>query len=49
MVLGKISQASDDYDFMPDALDIVRQVLDDLQESNEDKMDIDSGSGHGAR
>ena len=47
--LGDISRVRDDCDFMPDALDIVGEVLNEMQENGSgdgDKMDIDSGSGH---
>lgn len=43
--LGEISQARDDVDFMPDALNIVNRVLDEVLESDGDPMDIDGGSG----
>lgn len=44
--LGEISQLRDDCDFMPDSLAIVRGVLDEILESDGDRMDIDTGSGY---
>lgn len=44
--LGGISQARDDLDFMPDALSIVRGVVDHVLDAKGDEMDIDSGNGH---
>lgn len=46
--LGGIAQARNDIDFMPDALNIVSGVLEEIlgEEDDNDKMDIDSGSGH---
>lgn len=43
---GDISQLRDDCDFMPDSLTIVRGVLDEVLESDGDRMDIDAGSGY---
>lgn len=45
-VLGGISQARNHLDLMPDALNIVSGVVNDLLDGDADEMDIDSGSGH---
>ncbi|EAW11143.1 ECM29 family proteasome component [Aspergillus clavatus NRRL 1] len=46
VALGGVAQARTDLDFMPEALSIVSQVLDDVTEGDADSMDIDAGSGH---
>ena len=43
--LGEIAQTRDDTDFMPDALSIVGVALDEVLESDGDRMDIDEGNG----
>lgn len=44
--LGGVAQARSDLNLMPDALAIASKVLEDVLGGDEDRMDIDSGSGH---
>lgn len=49
MALGGVARARNDVDFMPDALNIVSRVLDEVTEADADSMDIDSGSGQNSK
>ncbi|PGH14861.1 hypothetical protein AJ80_05787 [Polytolypa hystricis UAMH7299] len=42
--LGRFAKSWDDMDLMPDCLDIVTQIVDQIADESEDKMDIDSGN-----
>ncbi|KAL2857721.1 proteasome stabiliser-domain-containing protein [Aspergillus pseudoustus] len=46
--LGGVAQARKDLDLMPEAISLVSKVLDDLGDAG-DPMDVDSGSGPGAK
>ncbi|KAL3457771.1 proteasome stabiliser-domain-containing protein [Aspergillus heterothallicus] len=46
--LGGVAQACKDLDLMPEAISLVSKVLDDLGDAG-DPMDVDSGSGPGAK
>ncbi|KAF4163307.1 hypothetical protein CNMCM6936_000934 [Aspergillus lentulus] len=48
VALGGVARARTDVDFMPDALNIVSQVLDET-DADADSMDIDSGSGRSSK
>ncbi|KAL2808674.1 proteasome stabiliser-domain-containing protein [Aspergillus granulosus] len=48
IALGGVAQARKDLDLMPEAISLVSKVLDDLGDAG-DPMDIDSGSGPGAK
>ncbi|RAH83393.1 proteasome component [Aspergillus japonicus CBS 114.51] len=43
IVLGEVSQAREDLDFMPETISIVTQVLDQIEEDG-DPMEVDAGS-----
>jgi hypothetical protein len=49
VALGGVARARKDVDFMPDALNIVSRVLDEVTDADTDSMDIDSGSGHNSK
>ncbi|KAH3247679.1 hypothetical protein KXW31_001125 [Aspergillus fumigatus] len=49
VALGGVARARSDVDFMPDALNIVSRVLDEVTEADADSMDIDSGSGQNSK
>ncbi|EAW15874.1 ECM29 family proteasome component [Aspergillus fischeri NRRL 181] len=49
VALGGVARARKDVDFMPDALNIVSRVLDEVTEADADSMDIDSGSGQNSK
>ena len=43
--LGEVAQARKDLNLMPEALNIVSRVLEEVLDDDEDRMDIDAGSG----
>lgn len=47
--MGKFAENRHDLDIMPDALEFVPPVVEDLSDDHEDKMDLDSGKDFQAR